>query len=262
MKGLVRGCGTRKKGGIYAEVPLSPFGMPLEHFLFDPPVIVNAGDLGITPVGVKLLKRANEDVYDVYDIVGADSYPNVADFVEEVRRFGISRRLTSSLDFSLLTDKSKIILMHSKAFIVNPDDFHPMDFTPREGNKPAPGCQFPCPKDIGEHNAFWHPESGASWPTKKPVPSCIGLWWHDIEQAEEWNKTDAEWDRTVQRTMPSFTYFGHSRPEGVTPQYTLAIFAAFPIGNIAVINDPEGNTHEMAMSKAQRAKLSVNLEDE
>lgn len=246
---VVRGCGTRKKGGIYAEVPLSPFGMPFEYFLFDPPVVVDAREMGLTPVGVKLLKRPAEDVYDVYDIIGADSYPNVADFVEEGKRFGLSRRLSSGVDFSLLSEKSKLILLHPKAFISNPDPYWN-------------AATVQCPKELIEHTPGTDHKPGDEWPTGKHAPSCIGLWWHDIEGGTEWKESDKEWDRTVQRVMPSFTYFGHSRPEGVTPEYKLAIFGAFTIGRIAVINDPDANTHEMSLQKARRSKLTVDLEDE
>lgn len=246
MSGIVRGCGTRKKGGIYAEVPLSPFGMPFEYFLFDPAIVIDARELGITPVGVKLIKRPAEDVYDVYDIIGADSYPNVADFVEEGRRFGLSRRLAQSLDFSLLSEKSKLILLHSRAFIANPEAFHP-----------ACARTFDCPKDITEHNACW--SLTGEVPAPAQPPSCIGLWMQDIEGGEATSPDDP---RRVTRRMPSFEYSGHSRPEGVTPEYKLAIFGAFPIGRIAVINDPDANTHEASLQKAKRAKISVDLEDE
>lgn len=260
MASIVRGCGTRKKGGIYAEVPLSPFGMPFEYFLFDPPVVVDARELGLTAIGVKLIKRPDEDVYDVYDIIGADSYPNVADFVEEGRRFGLSRRLAQSLDFSLLSEKSKLILLHSKAFIANPEQYWP-------------DAHINCPKELIEHVPPTDPDA-KEWPDGKPVPSCIGLWMEDIEggeavpdapvyhREETADDHSARAKRMVVRKMPAFSYVGHSRPEGVTPEYKLAIFGAFPIGRLAVINDPDAGTHEGAMSKASRAKISVDLEDE
>jgi hypothetical protein len=249
---IVRGCGRRKVGAIYAEVPLSPFGMPFEYFLLDPPVPVDAREMGLTAVGVKLIKRpdTDEDVYDVYDIIGADSYPNIADFIEEGRRFGLSRRISTAVDFSLLSDKSKMILLHPKAFILNPDDYHA-------------GCTFDCPKEIADHNAIWSAARPEKLPGRTTIPACIGLWHQDIEGGEEMKKEgDAAWDRTVQRMMPSFTYFGHARPEGVTPQYALAIFGALTIGRLVVINDPDANTHEMSMQKASRSSLTVDLEDE
>jgi hypothetical protein len=96
----VRGCGTRVKGGIYAECKLSPFGMPIEHFLIDPPNPI-PDDLGLTPVGVKLFER--DGVFHILDWVGSAHYKNVADFIEETRNFGASRRLSKSTDFSKLT---------------------------------------------------------------------------------------------------------------------------------------------------------------
>lgn len=266
VSGLIRGCGKRLRGACYAVVPMSPYGMPLEHFLFDPPVVVDAKELGLSPIGVKLLRRPGDlDVYDVYDIVGADSYPNVSDFVEEARRFGVSRRLSSAIDFSLLTEKSKLILLHSKAFILNPDDYHP-------------GCKFDCPKEIAEHNAIWSAARPEKLPGRTTIPSCIGLWNHDIEDGErgiipstgsevspdyaDTLKETIANPRYVRRVMPSFEYFGYSRPEGVTPQYSLAIFGAFPIARLAVIDDPLGKTHERTLAKAKAAKLDVAVEEE
>ena len=38
---VVRGCGTRVHGGVYACTPLSKYGQPVEYFLIDPTVPVN-----------------------------------------------------------------------------------------------------------------------------------------------------------------------------------------------------------------------------
>ena len=57
---VARGCGTRKKGGCYAECGLSDDGLPLEHFLFDPPIVLTkeARDkLGIIDRGVRLFQE-------------------------------------------------------------------------------------------------------------------------------------------------------------------------------------------------------------
>lgn len=113
-----RGCGpARDEGGIYAEVGLSPVGLPLSFFLVDPPIPVSCAALGLTPVGVTLIER--EGVTHVLDWVGSTHYPNVADFVEETLLFGLSRRLPQTLDFARLGPLSRIILVHGRAHIDN-----------------------------------------------------------------------------------------------------------------------------------------------
>ena len=73
-----RGCGTRKKGGIYFETGLGSYGKPLEHFIIDPPILVN--DWSLSPLGVQLVER--DGVTHIVDWVGSEHYPNVADYLE------------------------------------------------------------------------------------------------------------------------------------------------------------------------------------
>src|SRR5579859_7564153 len=88
--GARRGCGYRQPGGAYFAVPLGPGGRPVEEFLIDRPIVVDAAKLGAAAVGVTLLER--DGVTHVLDIVGREHYPTVAEFVDEVRRLGVSRR--------------------------------------------------------------------------------------------------------------------------------------------------------------------------
>ena len=94
-----RGCGERVAGGIYLETRLGPNGHPLECFFMDPPGPVDAGGLGLSPRGVSLI-AGEGGITHVWDWVGGDSYPNVADILEEGRRLGFSRRIASTADFS------------------------------------------------------------------------------------------------------------------------------------------------------------------
>lgn len=226
---VVRGCGNRVLGGIYCEIPLSKHGLPLESFLYCPPVVVDAAALGLSNVGVKLIER--NGVWHIFDIIGKQHYPNVADFVEEARRFGISRRLSQNLDFSLLTTESRLILLHDRAFIENHDKYR---------------GDHECPKSVKGHD-------------RDPLPEmCISLWGEDLVDGTLLE----EGGRRVKRVMPSFEYEGFARPEGVVPKYKLAILGSFPIPKLVVVNDPEDKTHEKALSKAQNAGLPVRLVDE
>jgi hypothetical protein len=93
--GARRGCGYRQPGGAYFAIPLGPGGHPVEEFLIDPPILIDAERLGAASVGVTLIKR--DGITHVLDIVGREHYPTVAEFVDEARRMGVSRRAPRSI---------------------------------------------------------------------------------------------------------------------------------------------------------------------
>ena len=119
-----RGCGERQPGGVYLETGLSPYGRPLEEFLLDPPLPVPDGiDLINKPqlwqrtfaAGEPVCDAEEHPIYDMLMWVGAEFYPYCPDFIEEVRRYGASRRLNPNLDLSLLSRSSRMILVHPRA---------------------------------------------------------------------------------------------------------------------------------------------------
>lgn len=228
---VVRGCGTRKKGGIYFETGLSPNGQPLEYFIIDPPILVE--DWNLSPVGVQLIER--NGVTHIIDWVGSEHYPNVADFLEEVRRFGLSRRLSSSLDFSRISERTRILLVHARAWVDNFQEYG----------------SWTCPKEFPGHK----PEVLR----QEPEPDkrmCAGVWWEDIEGGEPPRATrlHGEWDQQdVERRMPSFSYLARQRPEQVTPQYRPAIFASFPCSRLVVVK----GDHETNLDTARKAGVNV-----
>src|SRR5436305_411760 len=56
-----------------------------------------------------------QPIVDLLLWIGAEFYPYVSDYIEEVRRFGASRKLNPNLDFSQLTRWSRMILIHPYA---------------------------------------------------------------------------------------------------------------------------------------------------
>lgn len=240
-----RGCGaSRTAGQVYIECPLSPVGMPIEHFITDAPAMVEAEAIGLSAVGVKIIER--NGVAHVWDIVGQEHYPNVADFVEEVKRLGLSRKIAVTSDFAKLTEQSRIVLLHARAFDHNFQKY-PADQLP------------PCPKTAcmcGSCQEVAHkhtPPHGA----KRLSYMCASTWWHNLE-----GDLEKDGDKFV-RTMPSFKYTGMPRPESIAkPNYSLAIFMTLPIGNLAIIRDPEANKHVEAANKASKAKLPVKIVEE
>lgn len=248
---VARGCGTREAGALYLEVGLGPGGRPIEDFLVDPPRAVVAEALGLSPVGVKIMRVPNSDppVYHVFDWVGSKHYPNVADFVEEARRFGISRRISAATDFEKLTEDSRLVLLHSRAIVGN----HAAYYEARERGA-ASGWAIPCrcPKHLPDHEP------------NQPAETCAQLWWEDVEGGEAPGITmgPTPHPRATIRRMPSFTYTAMDPPAGVKPRHELGIFATFPVHRIVAVKDRDGGKHEAAAAKARASKLPVEFEDE
>ncbi len=232
-----RGCGYRVQGGVYAECGLSPTGRPLEDFLLDPPIPIDSDRqqaLGIRPVGVTLVPDPRRGgVHHVFDWVGSVHYANVADILEEVRRFGLSRRLPRNLDFSLLSRETRHVLVHASAWIDDPAPY----FADRVE---AGGPLMWCPKILPEHMVC-----------RAPPAMCAGLWWEDVDGGIAVGH--AHGYRAVERTMPAFRYLAKCPPPfplGYARRYTPAAFASFPISRVVVVSDPAGGSHRQALERA------------
>lgn len=237
MTTKVRGCGTRVQGGVYIETTSDPFGQPVEFFLIDPPRPIVPDEIGLTPIGVTPVVR--DGVTHVMDWVGSESYPNVADFIEEAKRMGVSRRLSKAFEFETLSPESRLILVHAKAFIEWPRKLWE-EIVGIEGN-----TQHVCPKDLPDH------------PDAALEMTCLGLCWFDLPLPED---GDAETSNRYDVEMPWGSYVGTHVPG--TRKHQPAVFASFPIGQVTVVRDPDGGSHEEALEKASKvAGLPVVLED-
>jgi hypothetical protein len=296
-----RECGHRKEGGTYATCGLSPYGMPLEHFVTCSPVPINADDFNLANVGVKLVDieepcekckgvkptksvkaryftdvcsvcngTGTETVTHVFDIVGKEYYPNVADFLEEARRMGVSRRLEleDARQYARLSRRSRLMLLHHKAVINNPlPRVKDMGFT-----ESVRLMRAACPKEL--HELTGVDKKGALRPHgyySAPAPGCSSLHWHMIEGGENIPETLAvpQGGQTpkshqpleipsfgfVQRDLKSGSYRGYAMPEGYTPEFSLGIFAVFPLTKIQVV-DPDGE-YEDRVDRAGNARLDV-----
>jgi hypothetical protein len=225
-----RGCGSREKNGCYWECGLGPGGRPVEEFLFDPPILVPEG-LTVKARGMTMFER--NGVWHLLDRVGLQHYPNVADFVEEVRRFGLSRRLSPNLPFEKLTADSRLFLVHDRAWV---DNF-------------ALYAPWACPRSFPEHSCEHSPLP----------PMCIGVWWQDVEGGVLLN--DASDPRRVSRAMPSFVYQAHCRREGMKyiPNYRRAIFAAFPASRLVVVR---GEKHGERLAHMRKSSIPAEEVDQ
>lgn len=216
-----RMCGSsRTQGGIYLECGVSAGGSPVECFLLDPPQIIDPATYGVTALGVQLVTDGR-GVTHVIDWVGTEHYPYVTDFIEEVRRMGVSRKVALNVDFSKLTRESRLILLHAKAGV-----FNALDYTLFLQN-----FQCPCGK---EHQAG---------------DPCIGLHWH-VTPSEQGVRQLADDTYRVQAMLP-----GHPAVD-----YRTAMFMSVPITHIGVIKAADGS-HQKAQSVAQKSSLPVTVVD-
>jgi hypothetical protein len=103
---IIRGCGERVKGGLYVRVATSPYGMPIEHFLIDPP-LEYYGSCNLAPF-------FQGD--DAYFWVGEKFYPFCPDFIEETRLYGASKRISIDTDLSKFKPyATRLFFIHPKA---------------------------------------------------------------------------------------------------------------------------------------------------
>lgn len=221
--GAPRGCGTRQQGGVYACCGLSPHGTPVEEFLFDPPLEVD--ELTVKSIGVTLFER--DGVLHVLDHVGSVYYASIADYVEEVKRLGLSRRLElSAEEYAQITPESRLLHTHERAFVENWKELRPI--------------YAPCPKGLHDANEEF----------------CAACWWATVEGGELLafaNETGLE----VAKMMPSFAYTAWMPKDGFEGEFRLGLFASFPISHIEVIEDPDGGEHERKKERLADAQVPV-----
>jgi hypothetical protein len=237
-----RACGKRLAAGVYAETRLSPFGEAVETFILCPPKPIEIAAWGLAPHGARLVEiegvwhpPEKRRGWHIFDIVSKTDY-QVADYIEETRCKGASRRLSRMLDFSKLGEESRLVLIHERAIIENTNAYP----------QPPAVC---CPRDSHQEQLD---------------EMCAGLWWHDFRPDELQSDTDGLLRHI--RTIPGgVSYIAHPRPEGVEPIYHYGIFMSLPITNLAVIagrNPQEEEKAEKAFQAASLGGLPVFMEDE
>ncbi|HET8629976.1 MAG TPA: hypothetical protein VFL91_21355 [Thermomicrobiales bacterium] len=245
---------------MYLEVGLSPFGKPLEEFLLDPPQRIPVEEFGISPVGMHFITPPGQTEPVIFDWIGSEHYPNVADVVEEWRhclRVGVnpvSRRISRTTDFSQIRAGAKLVELHARAIIENHAELEAAAsayFGPT-----ASGCAWPtCPTGKISHKPSppASPSGGAE--------QCIRLWWEDVAGGESADSPTPS--RPVRREIGDTTYYARRTPEGVTPRYVVGAFAVFTISNIAVVRDPDDPARdEDNLARASKSGLEVRLVDE
>lgn len=109
---VARGCGSRTAGGTYLECGLGGT-TPIEAFLFDPPLFDVPLDWLEPHRNPVLVER--DGLWHAVIWVGAESYPSMWDFIEEVRVAGASRRVPTTFNFEKITPGSRMFFVHGRA---------------------------------------------------------------------------------------------------------------------------------------------------
>lgn len=227
---IQRLCGTRVPGGVYATTPAAGGDQEVERFLLDPPIYqvrIGNGEMvpvidafGVTPIGVSLW-RDRSGTWHLLDWVGSHSYPNVSDWIEEVRLMGVSRRIPVTLDFEKLGPDSKIFMFHSRGHIENAAEWALAESDLVEiDNEVIRECPF-------GHEQH---EAGVG------MGMCVRFYRQDV-----WDGDPVEGEhRRIVRELPAGDYTAFEPPEDVEAEYAPAMFAAFPIVRLEIIKADDG----------------------
>lgn len=109
----MRGCGDRQTDAIYLESRLCKGGLPIEEFIIDPPIDCEDNDIKFSR-SFQIFQK--DGVNHLIDWVGESFYESPWDFIEECRVKGMSRRISKTFDFSILTlGQSQVFFAHKKA---------------------------------------------------------------------------------------------------------------------------------------------------
>ena len=135
-----RGCGRRQEGGLYACVPTTPYGVPIEEFLVDPPQRWKGGQLRAPMI----VSSIDEDYANVIIGIGEEHYPYVPDYIEEAKVMGISKRFPREFPIERLDrGKSRMYLVHPNGIPKFPFDLYQ---------------KCTCGHPFAEHTYVKHPE--------------------------------------------------------------------------------------------------------
>lgn len=260
MKTVSRGCGKKRvAGGTYIEVELSDQGLPIECFLVDEPLplwaiesggvtkyFVNSdnGPVEIKARGVNLVQI--KGVTHVFDWVGKQFYPYVWDFIEEARRYGVSRRCEMP-DYSMITGDSRLILVHPGAWIENAETYRSAILS-EDRTWFCPKMAIP-PKSL----------TGSVHEIEDSSHHCLGYGYHDFEELD----VEMSAGGVLTRTLASGSrYLVERRPDCVRPHYKPAIFARFHIPKIVVVADAKDQSHNQKLDRLAGAGVPVELTEE
>jgi hypothetical protein len=190
-------------------------------------VIYDIGEIGLAAQGVMIREGTSygrPGVWDLWALVGASGYPLVTDFWMEGSHFGFSWKVPKTSPIYLLNQKSRMIFVHSKAYI---DNFEPL-YKERMGLRD-------CPHDIGHHNE------------NAGLEMCFSLLFENVDIPVTKGKRKFYREFPIGANPPVFRYEVGRSPAGFKAEYQMAAFVWAPINAMEVPEDTEENEHEKAI---------------
>jgi hypothetical protein len=273
--GVRRGCGSRKKGGVYAESALVPGGSPLDFFIVDAPQPYGKAKA----VGVDLVEI--DGVVHILDRVGSRYYPEPSDIIEEGRAFGFSRRIPHNLEVDRLSPKSRILLVHERGLVANPAEFRqgvreedddPLrvrcalyvrtSYLARMSTHPESEADLShfAYSDVGgleECNRDWY---SVAAPTAAIVTDGNVRREVDPDDLSDLDASDGASVLYVRQATPENSYRVFPRLEdSPDPEFREAIVASLPITNISVIASDDGVHVERFEAIKSKTSLPVHV---
>lgn len=233
--GIARGCGVaRTQGAVYLECGVGSTGVPLEHYLVDPPQPYDTDQ----KIGVSIVPDG-KGTYHVIDWVGAEHYPMPNDFLEEGRLHGFSRKISRTTEFDKLTKDSRLIFVHPKAIVANAAEIAP--FLP--DHKLKSRCAHFA--KTGEDDHF-----------QTPNASCTRLW-YALAEANSTRITSDDMLLPERKVSADTSYVVEPLPYGAPePVYRPGIIAKVPITNLSVIATKDGG-HKATLSRVAQAVQGI-----
>lgn len=225
-----RGCGYKQDGGLYACVGLSEHGTPIEEFVVDPPRLWQGGAFRAPEISTR-----SNGINDMVMYVGESHYATIPDYIEEVIRMGVSKRIPEDFPVEALTPgRSRIILVHAKA---------------------RPNFLFEC---LGTSPHCKQPDT--------PHPCTFNLWPLAGLDAIERGSGKQEDSGKITVTIPSCSYT--VTPPAVLPEvkvsdsslYDAGVFLALPLSHFEVCSIKANPDKQVA--RVRSANWHVRVVDE
>lgn len=195
-----RGCGTRDTAGVYLCLGIGPFGtLTVEDLILDPVKIWP----GEWQRGFKILPN-KLGWNDVGIFISKEDYPSFWDFVEEVRLFGISRKVSPTFPFEQLTPgQSRMVFIHARGY--------PRFDYVIETETPLEGCKwFPLHDGLGRevpgNEQLWANTMPGYHPKIETETKCTFAHQHLAGRIHNTNYGHYG-EFTIE--MPSFSYSGY-----------------------------------------------------
>ena len=197
----------------------------------------------LLPSGEPSCDAEGQPIYDLLIHIGAEHYPYVPDYLEETRRYGVSRRVNPNLNLSLLTMQSRMLLAHPKAIPLNWRELR----VPRE-------CRKNLPRHDQRSYALRGPDQAQD--TDRPGPSdlCLFKLWELLPRELALAEIDLEEEPPLcVRELGSTCY--EYCPTGEQVEGWLCAFVlSVPITGFALIQDTEGQVNERAKRTLSKAR--------